>query len=124
MDEMNVNTEKTETSEYVVVGEESFKTKSITTGINSIDFTLADMNISDAVAKFSTITKLEIAAEDLKPYGVYTNLSFESAMVDADKFITVRFHIATDIDVKMTQFEKSQEMQNNAIDLILMGGAE
>ena len=65
-----------DTSEYVIVAGESYKTVSVTTGLNSIAFALSDMPIADAVSKFASVTELDVSGADLQPYGVYQNLTF------------------------------------------------
>ena len=118
----NVTTETTDTHEYVIIGEENFKTESISTGTDSISFVLSDMEISNAVTKFSGVTELKVAGEDLKPYGVYKNLTFKSAKVDADSLVTVEFHIASAEEMRLSTLEQSQEEQNVVIADILYGG--
>lgn len=114
--------ETVDTSEYVVVGSEVYKTVSITTGLSSIAFTLSDMPIGDAVSKFSDVTGLGVAGADLQPYGVYRNLNFVSATVNATGLVTVRFSIASAADVRLSALEQSQEEQNVVIADILYGG--
>ena len=114
-----------DTNEYVIIGEENYKTKSVTTGINSIKFTLADMPIADAVEKFSDVSELKIAGEDLKPYGFYKNLIFTSATVNADSLVTIEFHIASATEIRIANLEATQEMQDGAIlELANMIGGE
>ncbi len=116
--------EKTEsdTHEYVIIGKENYKTESVNTGMNSISFILADMAIADAVEKFSSVTELKVSGADLEPYGVYENLTFESATVNADGFVTVQFNIASAVDVRLLALEQSQAEQNVVIADILYGG--
>lgn len=114
-----------DTNEYVIIGEENYKTKSVTTGINSIKFTLADMPIADAVEKFSDVSELKIAGEDLKPYGFYKNLTFASATVDAESLVTIEFHIASATEIRLANLEATQDMQDGAIlELANMIGGE
>ena len=102
-------------NEYVIADEKSYKTESVSTGIDSIKFTLADMPIADAVEKFSGVTELEIAGEDLKPYGFYKNLTFTSATVNADGIVIIEFHIASELEIRLTNLEATQDMQDGAI---------
>ena len=113
----------TDTHEYVIIDDENYKTESVTTGVDSIGFSIADMEIADAVKKFKTVTELSISGEDLKPYGVYSNLAFNSAIVDADGLVTVVFHIAQPEEIRLAALEKSQAEQDDAI-AELLGGEE
>ena len=110
-----------DTSEYVIVAGESYKTASVTTGLNSIAFTLSDMPIADAVSKFASVTELDVCGADLQPYGVYRNLTFASAEVDAAGLVTVRFSITSDADVRLAALEQSQAEQDEVI-AELIGG--
>lgn len=110
-------------NEYVIIGTENYKTESVTTGVDSIGFSVADMEIADAVKKFKSVTELNIAGEDLKPYGFYSNLTFASAMVDAENNVTIKFTIASAQDLRIEALEKSQAEQDEAI-TELFGGIE
>lgn len=120
-EEMTVE-ETVDTSEYVIVAGESYKTVSVTTGLNSIAFALSDMPIADAVSKFASVTELDVSGADLQPYGVYQNLTFASAEVDVAGLVTVRFSITSDADVRLAALEQSQAEQNVVIADILYGG--
>lgn len=119
-EEMTVE-ETVDTSEYVIAAEDSYKTASVTTGLNSIAFTLSDMPIADAVSKFASVTELDVSGADLQPYGVYRNLTFASAEVDAAGIVTVRFSITSDADVRLAALEQSQAEQDEVI-AELIGG--
>ena len=118
----NVTTEATDTHEYVIIGSENHKTESVSTGTDCISFALADIAIADAVSKFESVTELKVAGEDLKPYGVYKNLTFKSATVDANSLVTVEFHIASAEEMRLSTLEQSQEEQNVVIADVLYGG--
>lgn len=109
-------------SEYVIIDKENYKTESVTTGVDSIGFSIAGMEIADAVKKFKTVTELSISGEDLKPYGVYSNLTFNSATVDADGLVTVVFHIATQEEIRIKNLEATQTEQDVAISELMFGG--
>ena len=109
--------------EYVTINGENYKTESVVTGVDTIRFTLADMKMTTAVEKFKGTTDLSISGEDLKPYGVYSNLTFNSATADADGLVTVVFHIARPEEIRLAALEKSQAEQDNAI-AELLGGEE
>lgn len=122
--EENVTTEETteaDTNEYVIIGEENYKTESVSTGTNNISFTLADMAIADAVEKFSGVTGLKVSGADLEPYGVYENLTFSSATVNADGIVTVVFHVANKEEIRIVNLETTQAEQDEVI-AELIGG--
>ena len=107
--------------EYVIIGEENYKTESVTTGINNISFTLADMAIVDAVEAFFDVTELKVSGADLQPYGIYKNLTFKSAKVDAEGLVTVEFHIASAEEIRIATLEQTQAEQDEVI-AELIGG--
>ena len=109
-------------NEYVIIGKENYKTESVVTGVSSIGFSIADMEIAEAVEKFKSVTDLSISGEDLKPYGVYSNLTFNSATVDADGLVTVVFHIATKEEIRIKNLEATQTEQDVVISELMFGG--
>lgn len=113
--------ETTKTHEYVIVGGTSYQTESISTGTDSISFALNGLEIAAAVEKFKPVTDLSVSDEDLKPYGVYSNLTFTSATVDADGLVTVVFRIARPEELRLAALEKSQAEQDDAIAELLGG---
>lgn len=115
--------ETTKPHEYVIVDGTSYQTESVSTGTDSISFALAGLEIADAVEKFKPVTDLSVSGEDLKPYGVYSNLTFTSVAVDADGLVTVVFHIAQPAELRLAALERSQAEQDDAI-AELLGGEE
>lgn len=118
------NEEVTDMHEYVIVGDENYKTESVSTGIDSISFVFADMAITDAVEKFSGVTELKVSGVDLEPYGIYSNLTFTSAAVTAEGIVTVTFHIASNTEVRIAELERTQSEQDVVITDMLFGGGE
>lgn len=110
--------------EYVIIGKENYETESVVTGVDTIRFTLPDMEIAEAVEKFKSVTDLSISGKDLKPYGVYSNLTFTSATVDADGLVTVVFHIAAQEEIRVKNLEETQAEQDVAISELMFGGEE
>lgn len=113
--------ETTKTHEYVIIDGTRYQTESVSTGTDSISFALAGVEIATAVEKFKPVTDLSVSGEDLKPYGVYSNLTFTSAAVDADGLVTVVFHIAQPADLRLAALERSQAEQDDAIAELLGG---
>lgn len=114
--------ETTKTHEYVIIDGTSYQAESVSTGTDSISFALAGVEIATAVEKFKPVTDLSVSDEDLKPYGVYSNLTFASATVDADGLVTVVFHIATKEEVRIKKLESTQAEQDIAISELMFGG--
>ena len=56
-------------------------------------------------------------------HGVYSNLTFASATVDAEGLVTVVFHIAQPAELRLAALERSQAEQDDAI-AELLGGEE
>lgn len=117
-----ITEEPADTHEYVTVGSENYQTENVTTGTNSISFALADMPIADVVEKFSHVTELEVSGADLQPYGIYKNLTFASATVDANGVVAVTFHIANDSEVRLKNLEQTQAEQDEVIAELIDGG--
>ena len=123
IEENVTNKEVTEvdTHEYVIIGDENYKTESVNTRTDRISFVLADMKISDVVEKFSGVTELKVSGENLEPYGIYENLTFKSTTVDANGFVTVDFHIANAEEIRIANLEQTQTEQDEVI-AELIGG--
>lgn len=107
--------------EYVTINGENYKTESVVTGVDTIRFTLPDMEITEAVEKFKSVTDLSISGKDLKPYGVYSHLTFNSSTVDADGLVTVVFRIATAEEIRIKNLESTQAEQDIAISELMFG---
>ena len=107
--------------EYVTINGENYKTESVVTGVDTIRFTLPNMEIAEAVEKFKSVTDLSISGKDLKPYGVYSNLTFNSSTVDADGLVTVVFHVATAEEIRIKNLESTQAEQDIAISKLMFG---
>lgn len=120
-DVTNEEVTEVDTHEYVIIGDENYKTESVSTGTDSISFALVDIAIADAVEKFSGVTELKVSVADLEPYGIYENLTFKSATVDADGLVTVSFHIASAEEKRIAMLEQTQAEQDEVI-AELIGG--
>ena len=109
--------------EYVIIDNINYEA-TVMTEIDSIAFTISDVSISDAVEKFSNVTELEVAGEDLKPYGIYKNLTFTSATIDSNNLVTIKFHIVNDLEQCITKLEATHAEQAIALSELVFGGAE
>lgn len=109
--------------EYVIIDSTNYEA-TVITEIYNISFTISDVSISDAVEKFSNVTELEVAGEDLKPYGIYKNLTFTSATIDSNNLVTIKFHIVNDLEQRVANLETTQAEQDIAISELVFGGAK
>ena len=121
--EIVTTAETTKTHECVIIDGTSYQTESVSTGTDSISFELNGLEIAAVVEKFKPVTDLSVSGEDLKPYGVYSNLTFTSATVDAEGLVTVVFHIAQPAELRLAALERAQAEQDDAI-AELLGGEE
>ena len=109
--------------EYVIIDNTNYEAI-VVTEIDNISFTISDVSIENAVEKFSNVTELEVAGEDLKPYGIYKNLTFTSATIDSNNLVTIKFHIVNDLEQRIAKLETAQAEQDIAISELVFGGAE
>lgn len=101
-----------------------YATKSVTTGTNSISFTMEGQEITATEAAFREVTELDVIGEDKTIYGTYENLVFESATVYEDGTVSVTMHIKTADELWKESVETSQAEQDEAIATMMFGGEE
>lgn len=114
--------ELADTHEYVMIGNESYKTEAVITGTDSISLTLAEISPLDALEKFSNVSELKVSGEDMQPYGFYKNLTFTSVTVDALGSVTVVFKIASAEEIRIANLEQTQAEQDEVIAELIGGG--
>lgn len=107
--------------EYITANGVEYATKSATTSIDGITFTL-EGDVSEIASAFKQVTELTVSGEDKVVYGVYGNLSFSSAMVDSDGLVTVFMSIKSDMEQRVETLEQSQAEQDEVIAEIMYGG--
>lgn len=100
---------------------ESVQVKSVNASIDSINIVLENASIEDMVTKFSNTTELSIIKDEVV-FGIYKNLMFVSATVDASGDITINMHIKTNSELVAQEIEElkkylieTQEIQDEAI---------
>lgn len=108
--------------EYVILKGETFRAESVMTGLDSISFILADIQLQNVVEIFKDATELSVSGEDLQPYGFYGNLTFESATVDAAGTVTVKLRIAKADEISLEELKVTQAEQDEAIAGLMFGG--
>ena len=101
--------------EFIAAGGVRYAAKSVTTSTNQIRFVLEEQQIGDIEAAFRAVTDLTVSGEDEVVYGTYANLSFESATVDADGYVTVVMHIHSAQELRMAALENAVAEHDEAI---------
>lgn len=99
-----------------------YQCKTVTTGVDSISFTMEGQDLTTIETAFREVTELSVSGVDGATYGTYGNLSFESATVFEDGTISVTMHIKSQLEVRLDNIEESQktlqtsqEIQDEAI---------
>ena len=101
--------------EYIKANGVEYATKSITTGTDSITFTMEGQEIERVHTAFRNVTELTVSGEDKVTYGIYGNLYFSSATVHADATVTVTMRMKSDTEIRLENIEASQDIQDEAI---------
>lgn len=95
--------------------------RSTVTSIGGVGFKVSGISIQDAVEQFASATELTFA-EDETVYGIYKNLTFASATVDAEGDVTVKFTIKSDIEADIAELKQTVSEQDELLAEILYGG--
>lgn len=105
----------------IIVNNETTEVKSVTTTINGISFDIESITINDALNKYLDVTELSVANGEIV-HGIYENLLFASATVDAEGVVTINFHIKPDDEVRLEKLESTQTEQDEILAEIMFGG--
>lgn len=108
--------------EYITANDTEYECQTVTTGINTISFSMEGQEISRVEAAFKGVTELSVSGEDKAVYGTYENLSFESATVYGDGRICVAMHIPDLTEMRIIGLEATQAEQDEAIASLMYGG--
>lgn len=109
--------------EYITANGTEYVCRSVTTGTNSISFTMDGKEIAEVEATFRGVESITVAGEDKETYGNYENLNFESATVYAAGSICVTMHIPTEIEQRLADLEATQAEQDEVIAELIGGEA-
>ena len=101
--------------EYIIAGGIEYECQTVTTGTDSITFTMEGQAVESIHTAFKDVTELTVSGEDKKTYGIYSGLSFASALVDADDTVSVTMLIKPDLERRLEKVEASQDIQDEAI---------
>ena len=107
--------------EYIKAGGIEYECQTVTTGTESITFTMEGQEIASIHTAFKDVTELTVSGEDKTPYGIYSGLTFSSAAVDADDTVSVKMLIRTPTERSLDAIEKTQDEQDALIASILFG---
>lgn len=101
--------------EYIKADNIEYECQTVTTGTDSITFTMEGQAAESIHTAFKDVTELTVSGEDKKAYGIYSGLSFASAAVDADDTVSVTMLIKPDLERRLEKVEASQDIQDEAI---------
>ena len=101
--------------EYIKADNIEYECQTVTTGTDSITFTMEGQAVESIHTAFKDVTELTVSGEDKKTYGIYSGLSFASAAVDADDTVSVTMFIRPDLERRIEKVEASQDIQDEAI---------
>ena len=101
--------------EYIKADNIEYECQTVTTGRDSITFTMEGQEVESIHTAFKDVTELTVSGEDKKAYGIYSGLSFASAAVDADDTVSVTMLIKPDLERRLEKVEASQDIQDEAI---------
>lgn len=110
-------------NEKITVNGESYTVKNVTTGIETISFTLTNPE-DDPEAAFRGARELTVKDGKGTAYGHYPDVEYESLTIAADGSVTITMHILTETEKKIRDLQMSQLEQDEAIAEILYGGGE
>lgn len=101
-------------NEIITVGDVEYTTTKVSTGINTISFTLSDMTEDDAKTIFEAAKMLSVGDEN-GVYGEYPDVEFESIMIDAEGSITVTMHILSKMEKQIKSLQEAVSGHDEAI---------
>lgn len=108
--------------EYITANGTEFKCQKVTTGNDTISFTMEGYEIAEVKAAFEDVSELSVSGEDKLIYGTYEHLSFELATVYKDGSIMVTMHIPDATELRLMALEGTQAEQDEAIAALMFGG--
>ena len=94
--------------EFVKANGAEYACKAVVTGVDSITFSMEGQAVAD---------------ENKEVYGVYKNLSFESATAYGDGTVMVTMHIKSKTELRFESLEQTQAEQDEVLAELLGGEA-
>lgn len=103
--------------EFVTANGTTYECKNVTTGLDSITFTMDGYTANELMAAFANVSELTTSFEgEEKPHGVYEYLKLESVSTNADDLsVSVTMHIKSETERRLDALEEGQEIQDGAI---------
>lgn len=111
-------------NEMITTGGVSYTAANVTTGTDTISFTLSDMTADKAHEVFKNAESLEVGEEEGAAYGLYPDVKFDHLTVYADESIIVTMRIPTEMEKQISNLQVSQAEQDEVIAELLYGGGE
>ncbi len=109
--------------EFVKANGAEYACKAVVTGVDSITFSMEGQAVADMEEAFRPVTELTVADENKVVYGVYKNLSFESATAYGDGTVMVTMHIKSKTELRLENLEQTQAEQDEVLAELLGGEA-
>ena len=109
--------------EFVKANGAEYACKAVVTGVDSITFSMEGQAVADMEEAFRPVTELTVADENKEVYGVYKNLSFESATAYGDGTVMVTMHIKSKTELRLENLEQTQAEQDEVLAELLGGEA-
>lgn len=117
-------------NEIITANGVEYTAKNVTTGINTISFTLLEP-MADPEAVFRKVKSLTVGDTEGTAYGQYPDVEYESLTIAADGSVTITMHVLTkterqirELQASQAEFEVSQAEQDEVIAEMLYGGGE
>ena len=107
--------------EFIKANGVEYACKAVVTGVDSISFLIVHQKGADMEEAFRPVTELTVADENKEVYGVYKNLSFESATVYGDERVMVTMHIKSATELRFESLEQTQAEQDEVLAELLGG---
>ena len=107
--------------EFVKANGAEYACKAVVTGVDSITFSMEGQAVADMEEAFRPVTELTVADENKEVYGVYKNLSFESATAYGDETVMVTMHIKSETELRFESLEQTQAEQDEVLAELLGG---
>ena len=107
--------------EFVKANGAEYACKAVVTGVDSITFSMEGQAVADVEKAFRPVTELTVADENKEVYGVYKNLSFESATTYGDGTVMVTMHIKSETELRFESLEQTQAEQDEVLAELLGG---
>ncbi len=111
-------------NEIITASGVNYTVENVTTGINTISFTVTDPAAGDVEAVFKEVKELTVGDTKGTVYGEYPDVEFESLTISVDGKVTVTVHILTETEKQIRDLQTSQAEQDEAIAAMMFGGEE